>query len=130
MQCLEDCWWRLGILVWFLEDAPLKTNMYTQNDGLEKVTTQLKNGNVWYLLLDFWGVMWRYEQLVTFQGRTVKLRLGMQNQNTIQPKSINFLQTFQHTNKNHTSKISVDIFILGGGLNPFENMSQIGSFPP
>ena len=70
--------------------------------------------------------MWRYEQLVTFQGRTVKLRLGMQNQNTIQPKSINFLQTFQHTNKNHTSKISADIFIS----HTFENMSQIGSLPP
>ena len=37
--------------------TPPKTNMDTQNDGLEKVTT-LKNCNFWYLynMLDFWSV--------------------------------------------------------------------------
>ena len=32
----------------FDELTPLKTNMNTQNDGLEKVTP-LKHGNSWYL---------------------------------------------------------------------------------
>ncbi len=40
----------------FLGCAPLKTNMDTQNDGLEKATVPCKNGNFWYLPVRFWGV--------------------------------------------------------------------------
>ncbi len=39
----------------FLDTLP-KTNMDTQNDGLEKVTP-FKHGNFWLSMLDFWGVL-------------------------------------------------------------------------
>ena len=52
--------WTLGFCP-FPPVTPLKTNMDTQNDGLEKVTP-IKHCNLWYRLLDFWGekIFWLY----------------------------------------------------------------------
>ena len=44
-----------GLLMDFLVPwrvTPLKTNLDTQNDGLEKVTLK-----IWLSMLDFWGVV-------------------------------------------------------------------------
>ena len=41
------------------KDTPPKTNMDTQNDGLEKVTP-FKHGNFWYQFVRFLGCMFRW----------------------------------------------------------------------
>ena len=97
----------LQISFWFADQrfTQPKTNMETQNDGLEKVAP-FTYGYFWYLLLNFWGVSHNFSDL----GHSSSQGLCSKGKRSI-------------------SSISFDVTFLQFTLNPWKILDKFsGSF--